>query len=643
MSEKPSAGSPSPPDAAQSSAPQPTPASTATTAAATVNVPTIRTATTTTATTTTTTTAPVATATSTTTTTGAATTTTTPKATPTTPSAQLGKHGQPTQASVTTRAPIQLQPAKVAPRVSPSQQAQTPRLDQPVTAVSPTEQHQPPQPVPAAPTPEHNRSPQQPTQQAGQEQFHLVRFATNYGVPNQQQPQPYPQQQQQQQQQQPFSQHQPYSHQPPPPPAFQSPLPPINDPLRNQFYDILGELDPFKATPKEFIHLLVHAAVRDGEIARSLFRLNHDRLQYPQFWRPPVPPDMAAQPKPGISTPAPLPSNTYKGPVLRSSAPAAPPSAATPATPSGTPADTPTSAPTGVPANASIGAPASASTDALAPSPAQKIVSAPESTLKRKRDSSDGQKSVPHPTSRMGMGPPIVMYWGPQEQLAINSGQAWNPGFPPQNQLQMAPTTPKYPPVPSSGPHGIPTPVARSIPIVPVQATTSSSAAIDNGIEVINGEPKEQSCNFTWALDRAETHLGFTGNYDKMSEVRQLSTGYEVALKVQKLLKKLNIALDKHVTFANRVHILTVMREIIAATLEANHTVGKECRECSREFDSTYLAAVRKLTPQQLLRLKALESGKWLQEMQDLVDEADKQAMFPLLRRALDHLNATAW
>jgi hypothetical protein len=127
-----------------------------------------------------------------------------------------------------------------------------------------------------------------------------------------------------------------------------------------------------------------------------------------------------------------------------------------------------------------------------------------------------------------------------------------------------------------------------------------------------------------------------------MSEVRQLSTGYEVALKVQKLLKNLNTTLDNHVTFANRVHILTVMREIVAATLEAETTIGKECRECSQEYDSAYLAAVRKLTPQQLQRLKALEGGKWLQEMQDLVDEADKQAMFPLLRGALDHLSAAA-
>lgn len=168
-----------------------------------------------------------------------------------------------------------------------------------------------------------------------------------------------------------------------------------------------------------------------------------------------------------------------------------------------------------------------------------------------------------------------------------------------------------------------------------------SAARADNDtIRPLEGEPKENPCNFTWCLDRAETHLGFTGKLDDVSEIRQLSVGYEIALKLQSTLKKLNAMMDKHVTLPNRVHILTVMREIMAATLEADHTAGKECRECAREFDSNYLSAVRKLTPQQLTRLKTIEGGKWLQELQDLVTEANRQAMFPLLAQALEHVKS---
>lgn len=180
-----------------------------------------------------------------------------------------------------------------------------------------------------------------------------------------------------------------------------------------------------------------------------------------------------------------------------------------------------------------------------------------------------------------------------------------------------------------------------SLRTVPVKSTSSINS-IHDGVDVIDGEPKELPCNYTWALDRAETHLGFTENDDKMSDVRQVSTGYDVARKLQKSLEKLNASLDKHVTFANRVHILTVMREIIAATLEADSTVGKECRECSRYYDSTYLAAVRKLTPQQRQKLKDLEDGKWLEELEVLVGEAKKKDMFPELRQALDLIRAAS-
>lgn len=40
-------------------------------------------------------------------------------------------------------------------------------------------------------------------------------------------------------------------------------------------------------------------------------------------------------------------------------------------------------------------------------------------------------------------------------------------------------------------------------------------------------------------------------------------------------------------TLANRVHIVTCVREILAATLEAPGAIGKERRDYSREFDST--------------------------------------------------------
>ncbi|RYC59932.1 hypothetical protein CHU98_g6290 [Xylaria longipes] len=141
---------------------------------------------------------------------------------------------------------------------------------------------------------------------------------------------------------QPRKERRPSQHQPspllplpPPPPPQQQQQPPQPPPppfhpyysltpetSRDRFYNILGELDPYRTTPKEFIHLLVHAATRDGEIAQALLRLNSDRINYPSTWRPPLPPNFAyqpppppphfpSQPSPATSTPISYPPNAH--------------------------------------------------------------------------------------------------------------------------------------------------------------------------------------------------------------------------------------------------------------------------------------------------------------------------------------------
>ena len=53
------------------------------------------------------------------------------------------------------------------------------------------------------------------------------------------------------------------------------------------------------------------------------------------------------------------------------------------------------------------------------------------------------------------------------------------------------------------------------------------------------GEPKEPSSNYTWVVDRTEVHLGWTGNWDKYSEIRQHSIGVTVAGKLLKLFQQM--------------------------------------------------------------------------------------------------------
>ncbi|CAJ2502793.1 Uu.00g101870.m01.CDS01 [Anthostomella pinea] len=300
----------------------------------------------------------------------------------------------------------------------------------------------------------------------------------------------------------------------------------LQNETRARFYNILADLDPYKATPKEFIHLLVNAAMRDAEIGKSIYRMNEDRLRNPQTWQPIKPPEPPTQ---------------------------------------------------------------------------QVTPSKPSTPLLTLEQTLSSQTAMHHPPQQ------YAQYQVP-------------PGFIPGPSM----TAPQFIKPPQQG--------------SPNQSESPGTANVnDSAIELDDGpsEPKEQSCNFTWVLDRAETHLGWTGNWDKCSQIRQVSIGYDIALKLQKLFKKLNAAMDKYLTFVNRVHILTVMREMIMATLETEGTVGKECRECAREFDTNFVAAVRKLTTNQLKRLKVLEGGKWVQELQDLLDEAERQNLFAHLKQAL--------
>ncbi|KAI8953555.1 hypothetical protein F4801DRAFT_120682 [Xylaria longipes] len=179
-------------------------------------------------------------------------------------------------------------------------------------------------------------------------------------------PPPPPQQQQQQPPQ-------------PPPPPFHPYYSLTPETSRDRFYNILGELDPYRTTPKEFIHLLVHAATRDGEIAQALLRLNSDRINYPSTWRPPLPPNFAYQPPP---PPPHFPSQ---------------PSPAT---------STPISYPPNAHTNTSA-----------APPPADEHATPPIHPRKRKRNEAAGQHAAPTPAkSRFKVNcNRMIMYLGPQQ------------------------------------------------------------------------------------------------------------------------------------------------------------------------------------------------------------------------------------
>ncbi|KAH9900095.1 hypothetical protein F4778DRAFT_740035 [Xylariomycetidae sp. FL2044] len=373
-------------------------------------------------------------------------------------------------------------------------------------------------------------------------------------------------------------QYAPYPPQPPSqyPPQNQGPKVPahIQEENRRKYYEMLKAIDPDESTPIEFRHLIVGAAMRDRETGDAIRRLYDER---------------------------------HENPILKTSHPN------------------------------SQGQP-SARTGSVSNPP---------------RQPSPPRPPPPPPPIHITPAIPQLMtlQYGSQmiQYQAMPLPQMQAPGNP-YGQPPHYPQQPQFPPAPNQAQFQNPNQMQQygSQPQMggaPMTQAGSSTAQLNNGQpaeetpvdpDADPSEPKENPCNFTWVVDRTETHLGWTGNWDKCSAQRQLSIGYDVALKLQKLLKKLSVNMDKYFTFINRVHILTVMREVMIACLDTDTRVGKEVKECARLYDDMFVEAVGKLTDNQKRRLKKLEGGKWLEESKKTVEEAKRQDN--VFRRLEEHV-----
>ncbi|KAI1211760.1 uncharacterized protein F4807DRAFT_418933 [Annulohypoxylon truncatum] len=431
-------------------------------------------------------------------------------------------------------------------------------------------------------------------------------------------------------------------------------------------------MDPYKSSPKEFIHLLVKAAMRDEEISKAIRRLNEERIQNPSSWTPVRPQDpslLAPQPGPLQNHPYGTHNQQNQQPnqqLMPGMAPGYGPQQPP------IPQQAPHTVVYYVYPPTTAGQPHQVIPGPMYGSPAPNMY-----------------PPYPPPQLSPGMGIPPQPAQPPHPHATGTcQGQS---GFPVQpnpsvtpamSHIQQAPYIP-VPPQPTPRQHSTQQCTAsgedgtcrnastarhsKSSDNTPTNNVADSDSntnsyhtaiQIDDADEdeddgIINNDDgnasdgadidpddmdldqgpgrKEQSCNFTWVVDRAETQLGWTGQYEKESEIRQDTIGQSTAIKLQKHLKRMNAMIDKNVTFRNRAHILTVMREVIMATLDTDSRVGIACRQNAKEYDDTFVEAVGKLSPKHKQGLKSLEGGKWMEEMQMLVEEANRQSMFPRL------------
>lgn len=125
-------------------------------------------------------------------------------------------------------------------------------------------------------------------------------------------------------------------------------------------------------------------------------------------------------------------------------------------------------------------------------------------------------------------------------------------------------------------------------------------------------ELKEKPVDYSSLLAKTEHDLDWYGSYDALSDARQHSLGGDIAIRITNTLKKLFDYLQKPKgcqSFANKVHILNVMRDIISAVVNTNGRNGSECRKYGFEYDDHFLWAVQTFSAGQLARLRELDGG----------------------------------
>lgn len=158
----------------------------------------------------------------------------------------------------------------------------------------------------------------------------------------------------------------------------------------------------------------------------------------------------------------------------------------------------------------------------------------------------------------------------------------------------------------------------------------------DDGPSTEPAEPKEKPVDFSKLLGVVETDLGLREAQDDNSNHSQAASGREASFKINKMLARLCGFMDANISFPNRLHILTVMRDILLAVLRAKDLpVGRDVQNRVAGADTNFLRAVEKLTDRQKRQLKEQDDEKWIKAMQELVRIANEDAVFPQLQNTL--------
>ncbi|KAK7997530.1 hypothetical protein PG989_005570 [Apiospora arundinis] len=152
-------------------------------------------------------------------------------------------------------------------------------------------------------------------------------------------------------------------------------------------------------------------------------------------------------------------------------------------------------------------------------------------------------------------------------------------------------------------------------------------------------EPHEKRACYGQFVEEIANDLDWHAKYESGTDGKD-EDGKDaliVSLHVANRMKKLARAMDEHRSYDNRLHVLTVMRDILFCCLKkaTGSWVGFEVRNSSCCYDSDFVAAVWLMTPGQRRKVRVQGGGAWIERLLVVMREARRHSVYPQLYQAL--------
>ncbi|KAK8127277.1 hypothetical protein PG984_008385 [Apiospora sp. TS-2023a] len=157
----------------------------------------------------------------------------------------------------------------------------------------------------------------------------------------------------------------------------------------------------------------------------------------------------------------------------------------------------------------------------------------------------------------------------------------------------------------------------------------------EEAIEDEPPEPREKPVNYDKLLETTKRDLGWYGKYERCTERGEKGLAVSACHSIGQRLGRLENAMKRHQSYANRLHVLTVMRDMLHSCYATRASRVGTYVHHGFYFDVHFAEAVQAMTPGQRRKVRKEEGGKWLKSFLHVVHQASFYDGLPQLHQAL--------